>query len=120
MGRYLIETPVRGASTDIGDVHFHQGKAEMDEVPQWLRQYCEQQGYSITDTAPPSTVDEADDAEVGDDDGDPLTAPRGNASADAWREHVLALGGTEDQVADLNRDQLRELAAELAKEGGLL
>lgn len=117
MPRYLIQTPVKGASTDIGPVHFHQGKAELDEVPHWLRQYCTENGYSITDT---QALEESD----GDDDGNPATPPPGNAKAEVWRDHVLALaaarpdsGVTEDQVRDLTRDQLRELAATLGQTG---
>ena len=117
MGRYLIQTPVKDASTDLGPVHFHQGKAEMDEVPYWLRNYCEQNGYTITDTQPPA--DAADG--VPDDDNTPVTPPPGNASTEAWREHVLAIGTDRvfaDNLNGLSRDQLKELAAELAKESG--
>lgn len=110
MARYLIQTPVKDASTDIGDVHFHRGKAEMDEVPHWLRNYCEQQGYTITDTAPPA------EDEVGDDDNNPVTAPPASARVEVWREHVLALK-PDAEVDGLTKDQLKELAAELAKEG---
>lgn len=112
MANFRIETPVKGASTDLGEIHFHNGVAEVDDIPYGVRQYCEHNGYAITDLRP-SSVDEPV-AEV-DDDNDPTTAPRGNASAEVWREHVLAIGGTEQQVADLNRDQLRELATQLSK-----
>lgn len=115
MARYRIETPVKGASGDLGPVHFHQGVAELDEIPLGVRQYCELNGYTITDTQAPAEQDQADDG-VPDDDNNPLTPPPGNAKAEVWREHVLAIGGdkvTADQVATLNRDQLRELAAQL-------
>lgn len=119
MARYRIETPSKGASGDLGPVHFHQGKAEVDEIPYGVRQYCELNGYTITDTQAPAEQDQADDG-VGDDDNNPLTPPPANAKTDVWREHVLAIGGervTAEQVATLNRDQLRELAAQLAQEG---
>lgn len=107
MPRYLIQTPVTNYTGDLGSVHFHSGRAEVDELPDWLRIYCADQGYSITDQQP-------DDAGgVPDDDGDPVTPPPGNASAEAWRDHVLALGATADQVDGLSRDQLRELATQL-------
>jgi hypothetical protein len=116
MPRFLIQTPVPGASTDIGNVHFHLGKAEMDVVPMWLRQYCEAQGYSITDQE--ADAEPAVDGEVGDDDGNPVTPPPANATVAVWREHVLAIGATEAQVDGLTKDQLKELAAELAKGSG--
>ncbi|MFB9687700.1 hypothetical protein [Amycolatopsis plumensis] len=47
---------------------------------------------------------------------DPKIAPAGNASEKDWRRHALAIGATEDQVKDLGRDQLRELAAKVAKD----
>jgi hypothetical protein len=120
MPRYLIQTPVANASTDLGDVHFHQGKAELDEVPYWLSQYCESNGYSITDT---QAVDEGQADGVPDDDNNPATPPPGNATTEAWREHVLAIGKgrlTDDQVAALGtatRDQLKEMAVQLGQEG---
>jgi hypothetical protein len=115
MSRYLIQTPNRKYTGDLGSVHFHLGQALVDKVEHWLDRYCAEQGYSITDTQPPAEQDQADD--VPDDDGNDLSPPPGNASADAFRRHVLAIGKdrvTADQVKDLNRDQLRELAAQLA------
>lgn len=111
MARYLIQTPVKGASTDVGSVHFHQGKAEMDEVPQWLRQYCEQAGYSITDTQPPAPAEQdqaaqADDEGVGDDDNNPVTPPPANAKVSVWREHAIAVGGDPAAVNQMSRDEL--------------
>jgi hypothetical protein len=117
MARYRIETPVPGVSTDLGNVHFHLGVAEVDEVPHWLRNYCEQNGYPITDTQP--AEDTADEG-VEDNDADPLTPPPGNAKVGVWRAHVVAIGNgrvTADQVTGFNRDQLKELAATLTQEG---
>lgn len=111
MSRYQIFTPVKDASGDLGPIHFHQGKAEVDEIPYGVRQYCELNGYMITDT-------QADEDGVPDDDGDPMTPPPGNGKASAWREHVLAIGGdrvTAEQVAALDRTQLKELAGQLAE-----
>jgi hypothetical protein len=119
MARYTILTPVPTATTDLGPVHFHQGKAEVDEIPVGVRQYCEQNGYTIIDTHV-EAEQAADTDGVGDDDSDPVTPPPGNAKADVWRAHVLAAYPnkvTEEQLAPLNRDQLKDLAAQLAKEG---
>jgi hypothetical protein len=105
MARYRIETPVQGITTDLGNVHFHLGVAEVDEVPHWLRAYCEQNGYPITDTQPPVEEDQADEG-VGDDDDNPLTPPPANAKVSVWREHAIAVGGDPDAVNKLNRDEL--------------
>lgn len=35
--------------------------------------------------------------------------PAGNASTEAWRDYALTQGATEDEVADLTRNELREL-----------
>lgn len=117
MTRFKIETPVPKVTTDIGPAHFQQGVAEVDDttpgVPGVLA-YCRQNGYTVT----PLDEDQADG--VGDDDGDPLTPPPGNARVGVWRAHVVALGNgrvTPDQVATLNRDQLKEMAATLGQEG---
>jgi hypothetical protein len=34
--------------------------------------------------------------------------PAGNASVDAWRGYALTQGATEDEVADLSRNELRD------------
>lgn len=51
MTAYRIQTPVPGATTDIGPVHFHNGVAECDDeqpnVPAVL-DYCRQSGYVVT------------------------------------------------------------------------
>ena len=111
--RYRLETPAPGVTTDIGPVHFHQGVAEVDDsapnVPQVLA-YCRNNGYGVHELDAPV----AD--EVGDDDNNPVTPPPVNAKVEVWREHALAIGATEAQVDGLTKDQLKELAAELAKE----
>jgi hypothetical protein len=113
MARYRIETPVRGATTDLGNVHFHQGVAEVDEVPHWLRSYCEQNGYPITDNQPPVDEDQADGVE--DDDQNPVTPPPANAKLSVWREHAVAVGGDPDTVNKMTRD---ELAAQFGSQEG--
>lgn len=34
--------------------------------------------------------------------------PAGNASRDTWAEYALSVGATEESIADLTRDQLRD------------
>jgi hypothetical protein len=122
MTRFKIETPVRGVTTDIGPAHFQQGVAEVDDttvgVPGVLA-YCRHNGYTVTDLDAAAVEQDLADG-VGDDDGNPVTPPPGNATTEAWRDHVLAIGKdrvTADQVTGLNRDQLKELAGQLAQEG---
>lgn len=113
MTDYTVRTPVPDHTGAVGGVTFVKGEATVsDERHAAELTYFRGAGYTVeevnTDPAAP---------EVGDDDNDPTTPPPGNASAKAWLEHVLTLPGvTEDQVKDLNRDQLKELAAQL-KEG---
>lgn len=112
MTDYKVKTPVPDHTGQVGNVNFVKGEATVDgdkfgaEVA-----YFRAQGYVVEDLTTPADAP----AEVGDDDGIAVTPPPGNASADAWREHVLALGATEDQAKDVTRDQLKELAAKLTE-----
>lgn len=113
--RYRLETPVAGVTTDIGPVHFHLGVAEVDEEHPNVAQviaYCRNNGYGVHELDAP-VADEVDD-----DDNDPVTAPPANAKVEVWREHCVALGASETDVDGLTKDQLKELAAELAKKDG--
>lgn len=123
MGRYRIETPVAGVTTDIGPAHFHQGVVEVDDtepgIPGVLT-YCRHNGYTVTDLDAEAAAEQDLADGVGDDDGDPLTPPPGNARVGVWRAHVVALGNgrvTADQIAGFSRDQLKEMAGQLAQEG---
>lgn len=110
MARYRIETPVPGVSTDLGNVHFHLGVAEVDEVPHWLRNYCEQNGYPITDTQP--AEDTADEG-VEDDDANPLTRPPGNAKVSVWRQHAIAVGADAEAVGKMRLGEVIALVDQL-------
>jgi hypothetical protein len=96
---FRISTPVPGFNGEVGGCHFAKGVYE-GPVGDGPLAYFRSQGYG---------VEELDDtpAEV---------APAGNASEADWRAHCLAIGATEDQVKDLKRDQLKELAAQISKE----
>lgn len=41
-------------------------------------------------------------------DADLVERPAGNASAEDWRAYALTQGATEDEVADLSRNELRD------------
>jgi len=41
-------------------------------------------------------------------DADLVEQPAGNASKDEWRAYALTQGATEDEVADLSRNDLRD------------
>jgi len=112
MATFKIQAPNRAYTGSVGDVAFAKGDALVDEAtyPAELA-YFRNAGYVVEEVLPAEPEPEA---EVGDDDHDPATPPPGNASEDAWREHVLTLPGvTPDQVKDLKRDQLKELAAKI-------
>lgn len=105
MTTYKIQAPNRAYTGTVGDVAFAKGDALVDDEknPAELA-YFRGAGYVVDEVVPA-------EPEVGDDDNDPATPPPGNASEDAWRAHCLAIGATEEQVKDLKRDQLKELAA---------
>ena len=51
------------------------------------------------------------DGEQGEEEGGTATTPEepgGNASREIWRDYALAIGATEEEVADLSRNELRE------------
>lgn len=64
MPRYVIETPVPDYVGALGPIHFHAGRAEVDEIPGSIRTYCEQAGYKITDTQPAAAELAADTQET--------------------------------------------------------
>jgi hypothetical protein len=106
---YKVSTPVPDHTGPVGGVDFVKGSALVDDVTHAAELgYFRGAGYVVDEYVPPAPEPPA---EVGDDDDDPTTPPPGNASEDAWRAHCLAIGATEDQVAGLKRDQLKELAA---------
>lgn len=113
MTYYTVKTPVPLFTGSVGNVDFVKGEAKVhgDERSAELA-YFRQAGYVVEEIVP------AVEPEVS-DDNDPITPPPGNASAEAWREHVLAIGAAHeivaDQVKDLTRDQLKELAAKITE-----
>ncbi len=111
MTTYKVSTPAPEHTGPVGGVDFVKGEATVDGDKHAAElAYFRGAGYGVEEI-----VEDTPDAEpeVGDDDNTPVTPPPGNASADAWREHLLAVGATEDQVAGLNRDQLKELATQI-------
>lgn len=50
---------------------------------------------------------EGEDTE-GDSSSPSVQEPAGNASTDEWRSYALSLGATEDDIADLTRNDLRD------------
>jgi hypothetical protein len=111
--RYRVSTPVKDFTGEVGGCLFAKGIYEGDVQPGPLA-YFRAQGYSVQeldDTPEP----EATEPELTFAD-DPKVPPAGNASEADWRFHCLAIGATDDQVKDLKRDQLKELAAKITKE----
>lgn len=109
--RYRITTPVLDFTGVVGNCTFAKGAYE-GPVEDGPLAYFTAQGYGVEEI----TADAEPAAEVADHDA--ATRPPGNASAEAWRTYLLTLPGvTEDQVKDMSRDQLRELADKLTQEG---
>jgi len=116
MTKYLISTPQAGFTGISVGVNFTNGQAEVDSETQAAAlRYFRAQGYGVEEAAAEAAGAEPS-APVPTFADDPAIAPAGNASEADWRAHCLAIGATEDQVKDLKRDQLKELAAKITKE----
>jgi hypothetical protein len=115
--RYRISAPVRDFSGEVGGCSFGKGVYEGEVQPGPLA-YFRAQGYTVEelDDAPAEPVDREPPAPETTFADDPKVPPAGNASEADWRAHCLAIGATDDQVKDLKRDQLKELAAKITKE----
>lgn len=74
--------------------------------------YIEKSGNAEKVAADADVPDEeptpADDDTPGPASSDGAEEPAGNASADEWREYAVAQGASEDEVADLSRNDLRD------------
>lgn len=112
--RYRITTPVLGHTEIIGGCPFTKGVYEGEVDPGPLAHF-RQLGYGVEelDDTPAEPVEAEPPAPVPTFADDPKIAPAGNASEADWRAHCRAIGATEDQVKDLKRDQLKELAAKI-------
>jgi len=110
--KYRISTPVLDFTGEVGGCHFAKGvyKGPVGDGP---LAYFRSQGYIVEELdETPAEPEEPPAPELTFAD-DPKVAPAGNASEADWRAHCLAIGATEDQVKDLKRDQLKELAAKI-------
>ncbi|MEV4053033.1 hypothetical protein AB0J55_17760 [Amycolatopsis sp. NPDC049688] len=117
MTKFRISTPVAEFTGEVGGCAFAKGVYE-GEVGDGPLAYFRSQGYTVeeldeTPAEPEATEPPAPVLTFADD---PTIAPAGNASEADWRAHCLAIGATQDQVKDLKRDQLKELAATITKE----
>lgn len=115
MTKYRISTPQAGFTGVSVGVNFTDGHAEIDSATQASAlRYFLAQGYGIEEVKAKPAKAEKPAEPVKTFADDPTVAPAGNASAEDWRKHALAIGATEDQVKDLGRDPLKELAAKIA------
>jgi hypothetical protein len=116
MTKYRISTPQAGFTGVSVGVNFTDGHAEIDsEVHASALRYFLAQDYGIEEVkAKQAKASKPADPPAKTFADDPAIAPAGNASAEDWRAHVLALGAAEDLVKDLGRDPLKDLAAKLA------
>jgi len=111
MTTWKITAPVPSYTGEVADCAFAHGRYEGPASAGAIN-YFRGAGYSVervdeTPAEPEPPVPEPTFAD------DPKIAPAGNASEADWRAHCLAIGATEDQVKDLKRDQLKELAAKI-------
>lgn len=114
-----VTTPVKGFTGTVVDVRFTDGVGDTDD-PTALA-YFARHGYTIsgesetTDPAPADTPVEAetdeDETEETDEDT-PVMRPAGNASKQAWYDYALATGLSEDDLAGLDRNEIRDLVAD--------
>lgn len=115
MTTWKISAPVTDYTGEVAGCAFARGRYEGPASTGALN-YFRGAGYSVEEvTAEPEKPAEPPAPEPTFAE-DPKVAPAGNASEADWRTHCLAIGATEDQVKDLKRDQLKELAAKIAKE----
>lgn len=117
MTTWKITALVEDYTGEVAGCAFARGRYEGPASPGALN-YFRSAGYGVeqVDETPAEPKEVEPPAPVLTFADDPKVAPAGNASADDWRKHALAIGATEDQVKDLGRDQLRELAAKVAKQ----
>lgn len=115
MTKFRISTPVRDFTGEVGGCAFAKGVYEGEVQPGPLA-YFRAQGYSVVELDETPAEPEQPPAPELTFADDPKVPPAGNASEADWRFHCLAIGATDDQVKDLKRDQLKELAAKITKE----
>ncbi|WP_086846820.1 hypothetical protein [Amycolatopsis kentuckyensis] len=117
MTTWKISAPVTDYTGEVAGCAFARGRYEGPASAGALN-YFRGAGYSVeaVDESPAEPEETEPPAPVPTFADDPKVAPAGNASEADWRTHCLAIGATEDQVKDLKRDQLKELAAKIAKE----
>lgn len=103
MAVYRVRTPVPGASGDIGNVHFSNGVALVDEeTDAAVLAYCRGAGYTVEAIEPEPEVE-------GEPEPEGAEMPKKSASTEAWRAWAVEHGGMEaDEAATLSRDQLVE------------
>lgn len=104
MGRYRVTTPVADYSGALGDLVFTHGEAlanDSDHAAELA--YAKARGYGIEPYDQPAPADEpAEEPDTGEGG-----APKKSASTDVWRQYATSVGDlTEDQIADMSRDQL--------------
>lgn len=115
MTTWKITAPVTDYTGEVAGCAFGRGRYE-GPASMGALNYFRGAGYSVEEVDEIPAEPEQPPAPVPTFAEDPKIAPAGNASADDWRAHALAIGATEDQVKGLGRDQLKELAAKITKE----
>lgn len=113
-----IQTPVKGFTGMVAGVSFVDGAGESEDSS--ALSYFERHGYTINQDLPNGEQSEedgerdqtppTDDADG--EDGEELAEPKGNASLEEWQAYAVAKGIPAENVAELKREEIKQLLAE--------
>jgi hypothetical protein len=112
---YVVIAPlVIAKSATGGDLHVYKDAPVPDgQTADWIKRHLDDKMIvkaSDTEAIAAANADEpGGDGPDGDGGGDSTDGkPGGNASREEWLEYALAHGVTEDEAADLSRNDLRD------------
>lgn len=110
MATYLVRTPVAGYNGDVGNIHFKDGQALVDEEAQEIN-YLRGAGYIFTDPAAgePAADEPVDETPVeADVDGDGVVdeLPKKTAVVAEWRAFAVAHGMPQADADAMSKDAL--------------
>lgn len=113
-----IQTPVKGFNGMVAGVSFVDGAGKSEDLS--ALSYFERHGYTINHGLPEPDQSElqapADPVPPADNDhtapGSELFEPKGNASLEEWRTYAAQKGIPAENVADLKREEIKQLLAD--------
>lgn len=113
-----IQTPVEGFTGLVAGVSFVDGAGESSDSS--ALSYFERHGYTISHDLPATGAEEAQadavPAPPADNEhvapGAELFEPKGNAALEEWQAYAAQKGIPAENVADLKREEIKQLLAE--------